>query len=277
MGDENLEMFFKTAMRLVRQAGALIRERTKSRNTSAITKSSDIDLVTETDQEVENLIVEGIGKDFPDHKFIAEETVSKGGKCILTDSPTWIIDPIDGTMNFVHLFPHSCISLGLFIEKEPALGIIYNPILEQLFTAKKGQGAYLNDNKITVSKETKLAKALIMMETGTSREPIGMNAVWENQKKIIPIVHGVRSLGSAALNMAMVACGGADAYFEYGVHIWDFAAGELIVKEAGGFVCDPAGGKIDRMSRRMLCASTEEIGMQLVKVLTQYYPEPRDD
>lgn len=153
-------------------------------------KSCDIDLVTETDQAVEKLLMDGIGAEFPSHKFIGEETVASGGSCNLTDEPTWIIDPIDGTMNFVHAFPHSCISLALFIDKQPQIGIIYNPMLEQLFTARKGQGAFLNGKQIHASKEAVLAKALIMLENGTSRDPEKMKNLFINQQNIIPKIHG---------------------------------------------------------------------------------------
>lgn len=219
------------------------------------------------------MLIDGLSKAFPDHKFIGEETVSSGAQCDFTDAPTWIIDPVDGTMNFVHSFPHSCISIALFINKLPVIGIIYNPMLDQLFTARKGKGAYLNGQKITVSGTKALADALIMMEFGTSRDPERRKVILENQQNLMPQVHGLRALGSAALNMAMVACGAADAYFEYGIHIWDIAAGEMIITEAGGVVIDPAGGEIDRLSRRVLAASNQELAEQLAKQLVQFYPE----
>lgn len=154
------------------------------------TKSCEIDFVTETDQQVEKLLIEGLSNQFPDHKFIGEETVSSGGQCNLTNAPTWIIDPIDGTMNFVHTFPHSCVSIGLFIDSLPQIGIIYNPMIEQLFTAIKGKGAYLNGRRIHVSGETKLSNALLMMENGTGRDPDRVKAVIENFKNLVPQVHG---------------------------------------------------------------------------------------
>lgn len=115
------------------------------------TKSGEIDLVTETDQQIEKLLIDSLSKQFPDHKFIGEESVAEGSQCSLTNCPTWIIDPIDGTMNFVHSFPHSCISIALFVNQKPSIGIIYNPVLNQLFTARKGKGAFLNGERITVS------------------------------------------------------------------------------------------------------------------------------
>lgn len=140
---------------------------------------------------MENFLIDNIHKQFPSHKFIGEESVAAGEKCKLTATPTWIIDPIDGTMNFVHGFPHSCISIALFIEEIPMIGIIYNPSLEQLFCAKKGQGAFFNGKRIQVSDQTDLSKALLMMECGTGQVPEQYDVLFENQKKLIPSVHGL--------------------------------------------------------------------------------------
>lgn len=154
------------------------------------TKSSEIDFVTETDQRIEKMLINTLSSEFPSHRFIGEESVSSGGSCTLTDTPTWIIDPIDGTLNFVHSFPHSCISIALFINSEPHIGIIYNPVLEQLFTARKGRGAFLNGKQIKVSGQTQLSKALLMIEGGTSRDPAKMKAVMENMQMLYPITQG---------------------------------------------------------------------------------------
>lgn len=153
-------------------------------------KSSNIDLVTETDKAVEELLINNLHEKFPSHKFIGEESVAAGEKCQLTSDPTWIIDPIDGTMNFVHGFPHCCISIALFVNESPMIGIIYNPNVEQLFTARKGQGAFLNGKRIQVSHETELSRALLMVEMGTSRDAEKYEVVFENQKTLIPAVHG---------------------------------------------------------------------------------------
>ncbi|XP_018578365.1 inositol monophosphatase 1 [Anoplophora glabripennis] len=274
--NKDLDLFYDTVMSLVKTAGELINEKISSRSKLIEVKSSEIDLVTETDQQVEKLLIDGLSNHFPEHKFIGEESVSGGSQSVLTDAPTWIIDPIDGTMNFVHSFPHSCVSIALFINQKPEIGIVYNPMLNQMFTARKGKGAFLNGKSIKVSGKTSLSDALIMMEFGTSRDPEKGRVVLENQKILMPQVHGLRALGSAALDMAMVACGAADVYFEYGIHIWDIAAGELLVTEAGGFIMDPAGGEIDRLSRRVLVASSRELAEKLSQTLVQFYPTPRD-
>ncbi|XP_063920193.1 inositol monophosphatase 1 [Zophobas morio] len=272
----NADIFYKAALKYTQEAGQLIREKISVVNKTVEIKSCEIDLVTETDQQVEKLLIGNLSKEFPDHLFIGEESVANGTKCNLTDDPTWIIDPIDGTMNFVHRFPHSCISIALFINKKPEVAIIYNPIIEQLFTAKRGHGAYLNGKKIRVSGENDLSKALIVMEYGTSRDVEKLKVVAANQDMLMSQVHGIRALGSAALDIAMVAMGAADAYFEFGIHIWDIAAGELMVTEAGGVIMDPSGGPIDRLSRRILVASSNSLAKQLSEKLIQYYPTPTD-
>ncbi|XP_053970962.1 inositol monophosphatase 1-like [Hylaeus anthracinus] len=267
-----IDEYYLTVLRLVKEAGSIVREKINQPKDPMI-KSCEVDLVTEWDQKVEKLLVEGISSKYADHKFIGEEESSLGKKIELTDEPTWIIDPIDGTMNFVHGLPHTCISIALLINKVAEIGIVYNPILEQLFTARKGQGAFLNGAPIQVSEVTELRKALVMMEMGTSRDPEKMKIVLENANNLTPKVHGIRALGSAALNMCMVALGGADVSFEFGIHAWDIAAGDIIVREAGGVCIDPAGGPFDVMSRRVLCATTMDLAQELAKVLVQYYPE----
>ncbi|XP_055300265.1 inositol monophosphatase 2 [Sitodiplosis mosellana] len=273
--EENLDKCFDVVSAVVRKAGDLIASRFwKSKKVQQ--KLSDIDLVTETDQEVEKLLIDTLTAEFPHHRFIGEEATSEGAKCELTDAPTWIIDPVDGTMNFVHSFPHSCISIALLVKKQAEIAIIYNPVLKQLFTARRGQGAFYNGKQMHVSDKKEVSQALVVAEFGTSRDEKKLDIMLENFRKILQTSHGVRALGSAALNMAYVAVGGADVNFEFGIHAWDIAAGDLIVREAGGVVIDPAGGPLDLMSRRVLAASSPELASEFSKLIKQYYPEPRD-
>ncbi|XP_013143245.1 PREDICTED: inositol monophosphatase 1 [Papilio polytes] len=264
--------YFDVAVGVVRKAGRFITQYGSGCEEFEV-KSCDIDFVTKVDKMVENFIIHSITKQYPSHKFIGEESVAGGAKVNLTDEPTWVIDPVDGTMNFVHGFPFSCISLALLISKEPVLGIIYNPLMDKLYSAKEGQGACLNGEPIHTSKVKELRHALVAFETGTSRDEEKVKVVFENFKTMVGQAHGIRALGSAALNMAMVAEGRADANFEFGIHIWDIAAGCLIVKEAGGVCIDPSGGPINLLSRRMLCAGREDLANELSKKLTQYYPD----
>ncbi|XP_071528090.1 inositol monophosphatase 2 isoform X3 [Panulirus ornatus] len=272
MASINKQECFSVALKLVKEAGNLVRDAIKKKKRIE-TKSSAVDLVTESDKAVEKLLISGLSSAFPDHKFIGEESVAAGGKCVLTDEPTWIIDPIDGTMNFVHSFPYTCISVGLWVKKEAEVGIVYNAVLEQMFTALKGQGAFLNNEKISVSGETELSQALIFSEIGSSLDPEKVDTVLTNITTLIPKVHGCRTMGCAALHMAHVALGAADANYSMGVHCWDIAAGCLLVQEAGGVVIDTAGGPFDLMRRRVLCASTQELAEKMAKLLKQYQPE----
>lgn len=274
--DRDVQKCFEIVLELVFQAGKIISDRNDSRK-QFVCKSGDIDLVTETDKEVEQLLMNGLKNTFPSHQFIGEEESADGVTAKLTDAPTWIIDPVDGTMNFVHGFPHSCISIALVIDKVTEIGIVYNPMLKQKFTAIRGQGAFYNDKPIKVSGETDAKKALVTTEFGTTRDPVKLQVVMENFNKMAQLVHGLRTLGSAALNMVMVAMGAADVNYEFGVHAWDVAAGDLIVREAGGVVIDPTGGEFDMMSRRVLAASSMELAQEIAKNLTQFYPMPRDD
>lgn len=147
-------------------------------------------MVTETDQKIEKFLIQNLLKHFPEHKFIGEESVAGGSKCNLTDDPTWIIDPIDGTTNFIHSFPHVCVSVGLFINKIPEIGIVYNPTLNRMFTAKKGKGAFLNEEPIKVSGNTALSQALVMTEYVGTRDTERANITLENVNILMKKVQG---------------------------------------------------------------------------------------
>lgn len=124
------------------------------------------------------------------HRFIGEEECSEGKKALLTDEPTWIIDPVDGTMNFVHSFPHSCISIALLVNKTTEIAIILNPLMRQLFTARRGQGTFYNGQRVCVSNQTELVKSLVMAELGTTRDPAKLLITLDNFKKIAENTHG---------------------------------------------------------------------------------------
>ncbi|ESN93519.1 hypothetical protein HELRODRAFT_88652, partial [Helobdella robusta] len=246
-------------------------------NKEVSVKENFADLVTETDQAVEKLVINHLKSKFQNHCFIGEESASaeKGQHIILTDAPTWIIDPIDGTTNFVHKFPFCCISLALMVNKVIEFGIVYNSVTNEIFSAKRGQGAFLNGNKISVSQVKELKDALVCAEIGSSRDDATLTVKFDNMKKIIEKAHGIRCQGSAALNMCYVACGRADAYFEFGPHIWDFAAGEIIVKEAGGVVFSTDGSPVDLLARKVLCSSSKELSCSITKLI-QDIPYDRD-
>ncbi|XP_034109651.1 inositol monophosphatase 1-like [Drosophila albomicans] len=238
------------------------------------TKKHSRDILTKADKAVERLLVSGIRKEFPEHQIIAEEGtegVSKSKQ--LTAAPTWIIDPIDGTMNFLHGFPYFCTSIAFYAEKQAQFGWIHNPLLRQTFVAQRGKGFYFNDQRMQASKQRDLKKSLIFVEWSLKRNEDHVNVAMDNMLKLLPIVHGIRSLGSTALNIAQVAIGACDAYIQFGPQIWDTAAGVLMVREAGGVVLDPCGGEYDLQSQRLLATSTAELAEQLIPMLTQVFPD----
>ncbi|KAG5851041.1 inositol monophosphatase 1-like [Anguilla anguilla] len=261
---------------VTKEAGKMIREALK-KEISVMQKSSPVDLVTETDQKVEALIISSLKEKYPTHSFIGEESVAAGAPSILTDNPTWIIDPIDGTTNFVHRFPFVSVSIGFAVNKEIEFGIVYSCIEEKMYTAQKGKGAFCNGVPIKVSGQEDITKSLVLTELGLKNDPEHFNAMMLNMRKILTIpVHGIRSPGSAAVNMCLVACGSADAYYHIGIHCWDMAGGAAIVTEAGGVIMDVAGGPFDLMSRRLITASSRAVAERIVQQL-QVFPCGRDD
>jgi len=194
-------------------------------------------LVTEVDHASEEAIIRVIKNNFPGHHILSEEC----GDLVQDSEYKWIIDPIDGTVNFAHRIPICCISIGIEHNKKMALAAIYNPFINELFIAERGHGATLNDKRISVSKKEKVQNAC--MVTGFPYtyldEPNGPLQVFERFiRRGIP----VRRLGSAAVDLAWVACGRFDAFYEHKLQAWDSAAGFLLVEEAGGKVTDLKGG-----------------------------------
>jgi len=264
---------FEFSLELVKSCGELIKNAFYGEKRVS-EKSSATDLVTETDQMVEKMLIEGLREKFPDTRFIGEESVAGGEKCELTSDKTWIIDPIDGTTNFVHSNPHVCTILGFMVDKKVLFGIVYNPVLDQLWTARAGQGAYYNGKKITVSACSELDKSLLVQEMYDS-SPAKLKMVNTNLQTFIPKVRSVRAYGSAGINLAYLAMGAVDAYFDSGFHIWDYAAPCLIVTEAGGVAMDITGGEVDYLARRMLAASSRDLANKIIPLITSV-PMERD-
>ncbi|KAG6044662.1 hypothetical protein E4U39_003109 [Claviceps sp. Clav50 group G5] len=224
------------------------------------TKLNSVDIVTEADQAVEKMVSTRLSASFPSVAFMGEETYKPGMR--LGPEPTFVVDPIDGTTNFVHGFPNACISLGLAIERSPAVGVIYNPWQDLLFTAVQGRGAYMTRIKGTTPLRLPLAKSprpleglgtcLVAIEWGSGRDGPNYEIKTDVFKKLAAsretggsMVHSLRSLGSAALNMAAVAAGQMDAYWEGGCWAWDVCAGWCILKEAGGIMVSGNPGEWD--------------------------------
>jgi len=239
-------------------------------------KSSWKDLVTIADKEAEGIILEIVTAKFPHHQIISEEG---GGQ--KTDSKTdsnsdyqWAIDPLDGTTNFCHSYPFFCTSIGVLHQGEAVVGVVYDPVHDELFTAIRGQGAYLNGRPISVSKTSSLEAALLV--TGFFYDVDDLQkASLDLFKKFNLICHGVRRDGAAALDLCYVAAGRLDGFWEYGLKVWDVTAGSLLVCEAGGIVSDTQGKDFDFFGRRLL-ASNGLLHQELVKCIQEGMKEGID-
>uniref|UniRef100_A0A665X846 Inositol-1-monophosphatase n=1 Tax=Echeneis naucrates TaxID=173247 RepID=A0A665X846_ECHNA len=263
-------------LEVTKKAGEMVREALQ-KEIAVMQKSSPVDLVTETDQKVEQLIISSIKEKYPTHSFIGEESVAAGAPSVLTDNPTWIIDPIDGTTNFVHRFPFVSISIGFTVKKEIEFGIVYSCIEDKMYTARKGKGAFCNGVPIKVSGQEDISQSMVLTEMGFKNDPEQFNTMLANLKTILTLpVHGIRSPGSAAVNMCLVACGSADAYYHMGIHCWDMAGGAAVVKEAGGVIIDISGGPFDLMSRRLIVASSRAIAERIAKEITEILSLPQE-
>uniref|UniRef100_A0A3B4F2D3 Inositol-1-monophosphatase n=1 Tax=Pundamilia nyererei TaxID=303518 RepID=A0A3B4F2D3_9CICH len=209
--------------------------------------------------------------------FIGEESVAKGEPCILTDKPTWIIDPVDGTTNFVHGFPFVAVSIAFAVNKELEFGVVYSCLEDKMYKARRGKGAFCDDEPIQVSDMKDINQSIIISEHGTNRSPEKVTKIFSTMQKNLCIpVHGLRGSGTAATNMCLVATGAVEALFEIGIHCWDIAAGAVIVKEAGGILLDVDGEPFDLMSRRMISANNETIAKRIIKEI-EIFPVVRDD
>jgi len=247
--DRELEVARQAAI----EAGALIKAAWNEPR-QVDEKSSAADLVTETDKKCEGAIKKILVDAFPTYTFIGEEeTAALGRVPELTDAPSWLVDPVDGTTSFVHRFPFCCVSIALAVERKVVAGIVYNPVLDELYEATAGGGARLNGEKILCSDASTLASSIFITELGSRRDEEFLDACFARMRSIAAATRGFRSCGSCALNLCSVASGRADGYYEIGLGgPWDMAAGALILEEAGGKVSDPAGGPLNIMSRRVL-------------------------
>ncbi|MCA1566582.1 MAG: inositol monophosphatase [Acidobacteria bacterium] len=222
------------AIETAREAGRVLAERF-GRASLEVTHKGDIDLVTESDLAAERLIVERISSYYPRHRILAEEAgkveaeAGAGGSAY-----KWIVDPLDGTTNYAHGYPCYCVSIALEREGELVIGVIHDPTRDETFAAERGAGATLNGRRIRVSEIQDLNEALLC--TGYPYDVRGRDNFVRNFKNFILHAQGVRRDGSAALDLAYVACGRFDGFWEEGLRPWDVAAGALLIEEAGGRV-----------------------------------------
>lgn len=225
--------YLETAVEIAREAGALLAHYFERR--VAFELKGEFDLVTEADRASEKLVVERLRTHFPSHGIVAEE----GGGHESASDYRWFVDPLDGTTNFAHAFPMFNVTLGLEHAGEMVAGVIYDPLHQEMFTAERGAGAYLNHRRIRVSAVKRLEDSLASTGFPSRKRHQNVNIHFYHQMAMAS--HGVRRTGSAALDLAYVACGRLDAFWEFGLKPWDMAAGNLIVREAGGAVSDMRG------------------------------------
>jgi len=229
MGNQFLEVAIETA---IEAGGILLSEFDKP---ARISYKGEVDLVTQADRRSEESIVGRLRRYFPTHTIVAEEGGGQEGNT----GYRWIVDPLDGTTNFAHGYPCFAVSIGLEQEGELLAGVIYQPVSKELFTTARGEGAYLNEKRIEVSKIDRLATSLLA--TGFPSVKRTRNPNIHYYRDFTLSSHGVRRDGSAALDLAAVACGRFDGFWEFGLHSWDTAAGALLVREAGGMVTNFSG------------------------------------
>ena len=237
-----------TAARAARDAGKLQKERLWSEH--EIQFKGEIDLVTEVDRACEELIVAAIRERFPGHDILAEENVyAQSGSRF-----KWVIDPLDGTTNYAHGFPWFCVSIALEVDGEVRLGVIYQPMLDELFTTVKGEGAFLNGRLLRVSRREPLKNCLLATGFPYDRTRDNENN-FANFVNFQMAARAVRRAGAAALDLANVAAGRLDGYWEVKLKPWDVAAGQLLVTEAGGRVTNHEGSPFSIYDHRVLASN----------------------
>ncbi len=210
-------------------------------------------LVTKVDVQSESLIRKALEKNFPDFQFLGEESGVAKGKG--ATAPMWHVDPLDGTTNFVHGFPMFCVSIGLAIENEPVLGVIHIPTLNETFHAAKGLGIKLNNKKIQVSKRAQLSESLLTTGFAYLNEPKRLSPEIRKFEKAHVEARAVRRPGAAAIDMAYVACGIFDGFWERNLSSWDVCAGTILIREAGGLVTDYSGRPFQLDGKEVLASN----------------------
>ena len=256
-----------TAIKAARRGAAVINRASFDLDRVTVTEKKHNDFVTDVDQAAEAAIIDVLRKAYPDHAFLAEES---GASANLHDENenVWIIDPLDGTTNFIHGFPQYCVSLALQQRGQVTQAVVFDPVRNELFTATKGAGAYLNDKRIRVTKRDKLIDGLI-----------GTGFAFQNSDQLEDYIKmfrimteksaGLRRAGAAALDLAYVACGRLDGFFERNLKPWDLAGGSLLITEAGG-IMGTFKGESDYLYKGDVIAGTPKVFSQMVNLLAPF-------
>jgi len=253
-----------TAVKAARRAGALINRGALDIDRVAVVRKQPMDFVTEVDRAAEQAIIDILKEAYPDHAILAEESGASEPKDVQAEY-TWIIDPLDGTTNFIHGFPQYAVSIGCTFRGQLQHGVIYDPVHNDLYTATRGMGAYLNDRRLRVIKALKLEEGLIGtgLPFGESKH---MTRYMRILREVMVRAPGVRRAGAASLDLAYVAAGRLDGFWELGLKPWDMAAGALMILVAGGLVSDFEGGE-HFMESGAIVAGTPKVFAPLLAVV----------
>lgn len=255
------------AIQAARAAGKIIMRGLDQLDQIQISEKKPNDYVSDIDQKAEQEIIKIIRKAHPNHGILGEESGESVG-----DEFTWIIDPLDGTRNFIHGLPHFAISIGIKHKNKIEHGVVYDPIRQELFTASRGKGARLNDHRIRVSKHSQLSECLLATGFPYRHTEATLQAYIESFRELMPLSGDIRRMGSAALDLAYVACGRFDGFWELSLKPWDIAAGMLLIKEAGGMIVDIDGS--DRFFESgNIVAATPKILKLILKIIKPHFDQ----
>jgi myo-inositol-1(or 4)-monophosphatase len=252
-----------TAVKAARRAGNIIVRASRNLDVLSVREKAAKDFVSEVDREAEQAIISTLHEAYPGHAILAEESGASG-----TSEYQWIIDPLDGTTNYLHGFPQYCVSIALEHRHIVTQAVIYDPARNDLFTASRGRGAYLNETRIRVSKRAQMKLGLV----GTGfpfKEVAHIDAYMAMLRDVMTAASGVRRAGSAALDLAYVAAGRLDAFWEIGLAPWDVAAGSLLITEAGGYVGDLEGNE-GYLHSGNIVAANPKLFVEMLKLIAPH-------
>ena len=263
-----MSLFLKVALQAARAAGRIHRKHYGKVRHIRFKSKNKLNLVTEVDQQSEKASLSILRKAFPGHSFWGEES----GRQENHSSYTWLVDPLDGTTNYAHAYPFFCCSISLVKDRNPIVGVIYDALRDECFTAEKDKGAFLNGRRLKVSRTRSLEESLLC--TGFAYAVRETHYNLDNFRQFVLKAQGVRRDGSAAMNLAYVAAGRFDGFWERGIQAWDMAAGVLMVQEAGGRVTDITGKPFDLFAENAL-ATNGRVHSRMFKILKKSVDEKK--